>query len=216
MLTNAGRTQIQSWTYDSAGSPMGGSDGETATAINQAGGSYAPDPYDLINSYSTTIGSKSLTLAYTYDNARKPLSLTYPDGSTISYQYDGLEELTAIPGYAANGRYNFMGRLTGLQAADGTRRTKTWNAASGTLDGYDWNVTGKTARGLGWDVRGNLISQSKDGSSSSYVYDRLSRLEYSQEGGNIETLTDAGMPRGSRSCTWRELKAWTSRIQAQA
>jgi RHS repeat-associated protein len=91
-----------------------------------------------------------------------------------------------------------MGRLTSLQASNGTRRTKTWNATAGTLDGYNWNVTGKTARGLGWDVRGNLISQSKDGFNSSYVYDQLSRLEYAQEGGNIETLTDSTMPQGSQ------------------
>jgi len=92
----------------------------------------------------------------------------------------------------------YMGRLTSLQAPNGTQRTKTWNASAGTLDGYNWNVAGKTARGLGWDVRGNLISQSKDGFNSSYVYDQLSRLEYAQEGGNIETLTDSTMPQGSQ------------------
>jgi RHS repeat-associated protein len=196
-LTNANLTQTQSFSYDPAGSLMSGSDGGTATAINQAGGSYAPDPYDLVDNYTTSIGSKSLGLAYTYDKAQKPLSLTYPDGTTVAYQYNGLEELTGIPGYAANGQYNFMGRLISLQAPDGTKRTKTWNASTGTLDGYNWNVIGKTERGLRWDVRGNLISQSKDGFDSSYVYDQLNRLEYAQEGGNIETLTDSTMPQGS-------------------
>ena len=57
------------------------------------------------------VGTKSLNLAYTYDNGHKPLSLTYPDGSTVNYQYNGLEELTTIPGYASNGQYNYMGRL---------------------------------------------------------------------------------------------------------
>ena len=96
-LTNATQTQGQSWTYDIAGSLMGGNDGGVSTAINQVGGSYTPDPYDLINSYSTMVGTKSLNLAYTYDNGHKPLSLTYPDGSTVNYQYNGLEELTTIP-----------------------------------------------------------------------------------------------------------------------
>jgi RHS repeat-associated protein len=197
-LTNGAQTQSQSWSYDIAGSLMSGSDGGVATAINQGGGAYVPDPYDLVDSYATTIGSKILSLAYSYDNDHNPVSLTYPDGSRVNYQYNGLEELTAIPGYASNGQYNYMGRLTSLQAPNGTQRTKTWNASAGTLDGYNWNVAGKTARGLGWDVRGNLISQSKDGFNSSYVYDQLSRLEYAQEGGNIETLTDSTMPQGSQ------------------
>ena len=33
---------------------------------------------------------------------------------------------------------------------------------------------------------------------SPYVYDQLSRLEYAQEGGNIEAQTDASMPQGSQ------------------
>jgi RHS repeat-associated protein len=197
-LTNGNQSQVQSWSYDIAGSPMGGSDGSVSTAINQGSGSYIPDPYDLVNTYTTTVGSKSLSLSYSYDNGHRPISITYPDSVAVSYQYNGLDELTAIPGYASNGKYNYMGRLTSLQASNGTQRTKTWNATAGTLDGYGWKVSGKSSRSLGWDKRGNLTSQSKDGTSNSYVYDELCRLEYASEGGQFETRTDDTMPQGSR------------------
>jgi len=107
----------------------------------------------------------------------------------VSYQYDGLGQLTTIPGYASNGQYNFAGRLTRIDAANGTGRTKEWDASRGTLDGYQWTGTGKDSRVLGWDIRGNLSTQTKDGYSASYLYDAQNRLVYSQEGWPVEVTS---------------------------
>jgi len=198
-VTKQGSAAVnRSWSYDTAGSLMGASDGAVTTQVNQAGGGFTADPYDLINSYSTRVGGKSLAAAYTYDNSHSVTSLQYPDGTTVEYQYNGLDQLTGIPGYASNGQWNALGRLTRLDAANGTGRTKTWNASTGTLDGYNWNVAGKTARNLSWDNRGNISAQAKDNITSRYYYDALNRLYSAQEGGPVEAITDTSMPQGSQ------------------
>ena len=188
-LTNGGRTHAQSWTYDPAGALMSASDGAVVTAINQGSGSYVADPYDLVTSYATSVGGKKLALAVGYDKGLRPTSLTYPDGSAIAYAYDGLGRLSAIPSYATGGSYDFSGRLVSLDAANGTGRSKTWNAARGTLEGYQWTGTGKAARSLSWDTRGNLQSQTKDEGTASYTYDGQNRLSSSQEGWPVEVST---------------------------
>ena len=189
ILTNGGQTFSESWEYDEAGTLKSAIDGSVETKINQGSGSFIADPYDLITSYSTIIGGKGLSWTSSYDKSMRPLSLSYPNGESISYQYNGLGLLKSIPGYAENGQYDFSGRLTRLDAANGTGRTKSWNPGTGNLDGYEWTGTGKTATSILWDTRGNLSVQTKNGYSSTYFYDDLNRLVYSQEGGPIELST---------------------------
>lgn len=203
VLTKPGSPTLnQSWTYDLAGSLSSATDGNVTTRINQASGAFVADPYDLINSYSTSSTAngvtKTLALSSTYDNAHLPLTLTYPDATVVTSQYNGLEQLTAIPGYASGGSYNALGRLTSLSAANGTKRTKSWDQSTGNLTGYNWGVASKTARTMEWDNRGNLASQTKEGKTSNYQYDSLNRLSSTQEGGNFEALTDPSMSRGSQ------------------
>ena len=188
----AGQSQSEAWTYDEAGALKAGSDGAVSTTINQQSGTYVADPYGLVTSYLTTAGGQTLAWSQTYDKAQRPTSLTYPDGSAISYQYDSLGELIAIPGYASDGEYNYMGRLTSLSAANGTGRTKTWDSSKGTLEAYEWTGTGSAPRSLTWDNRGNLASQTKDSYSGRYQYDGQNRLVYSDEGWPVETSTKGG------------------------
>ncbi len=199
-FSNGSRSLNESWTYDAAGSLKSATDGSVQTSINQASSIYVPDPYDLINSYTTSVGSKNLSVSYTYDDAHNPTSITYPDGSVVSCLYNGLGQLTDIPGYASAGQYNFMGRLTSLSASDGSRRTKNWDPITGSLEEYDWHIEGKSARSLAWDNEGNLVTQVKDGHYSSYGYDKLNRLVLTQEAGEFEVNTKdiSGINYGSR------------------
>ncbi len=185
-FSNGSRFVSESWSYDAAGSLKSATEGSVLTQINWTGTTYVPDPYDLINSYSTSIGSKNLSVSYTYDNAHNVTSITYPDNSTISYLYNGLGQLTDVPSYATGGLYNFMGRLTSLSATNRTQRTKSWDPIRGTLDGYDWHISEKTSRALAWDNRGNLINLVKEGHNSSYGYDKLNRLVLVNEDGEFE------------------------------
>jgi RHS repeat-associated protein len=50
-------------------------------------------------------------------------------------------------------------------------------------------VQGKTPRELVWDDEGNLFSQSKEGYSNTYGYDRLNRITYAADGGAHEINT---------------------------
>ena len=142
-----------------------------------------------MNGFGCNLGNVALPVATSYDEVRRPVSFTFPDSQTVSYHYDGLGQLTAIPGYAENGQYNFAGRLTRIDAANGTGRTKQWDASSGTLDAYQWTGTGKDLRALSWDIRGNLSGQTKDGYSASYLYDAQNRLIHSQEGWPVEVTS---------------------------
>ena len=188
-LANGGTLQTQSWSYDLAGSLISATDGGVSTLVNQGSGSFAADPYDLVNSYATIVAGKTLAAAYTYDNAHSITATTFPDGTTEASKYNGLEQLTAINGFASGGTWDFAGHLTKLNAANGTGRTKTWNASTGNQDAYNWNIAGKTQRGLSWDNLGNLTGITKDGTSNGYIYDSLNRLVFAQEGGPFEVDT---------------------------
>ncbi|ULQ59742.1 RHS domain-containing protein [Brucepastera parasyntrophica] len=193
---NDGHTESRSWTYDMAGFMTGGSDGSIHTAVNRIDGSYKANAYGLITAYSTTVDGKTLAAAHQYDSGMRPLELVYPDGNTVTYQYNGLGDLTAIPGYASGGQYTRTGRLNELHAANGTKLRKNWNGQTGLLDGYDWGIPGVASRSLSWDTRGNIEKITRGENANRFSYDALNRLDRAIETGEIETsVHDFGLSR---------------------
>jgi RHS repeat-associated protein len=196
-LTKGSDVETKTYSYDAAGALMSARDGSVTSTLNSATGSYVPNPYDLVTSRMTSLGGTSLTTAYSYDLERRPTRIRYPSGRTIENSYNAMGELTAIPGYAANGTYDYRGRLLRLDAANGTARSKTWNGQTGTLDAYTWNNSGKATRSLSWNNEGELISQTRDEGTSSYVYDELGRLWYADEALRVEVKADQDLDWGN-------------------
>ncbi|MBU7026559.1 MAG: RHS repeat protein [Theionarchaea archaeon] len=82
-----------SFAYDSNGN---------CTLITDPAGytTYTYDNRNRLLSETRTIEGEPYTVGYTYDATSRLVSLTYPDQSVIAYEYDSLNRLTTIPGYA--------------------------------------------------------------------------------------------------------------------
>lgn len=65
------------------------------------------------------VGGKSFTNRMTYDALNRLTTLTYPDTSTVTYQYNNRNLLEAIPGFVTGIDYNAAGRKTRFQYANG-------------------------------------------------------------------------------------------------
>ncbi|MBU7025318.1 MAG: hypothetical protein HXS48_00135, partial [Theionarchaea archaeon] len=77
------------------------SNGNRTSMTDPAGTtSYTYDSMDRLLSETRTIKGTPYTVSYTYDAASRIVSVTYPDQSVITYEYDALNRLTNIPGYA--------------------------------------------------------------------------------------------------------------------
>jgi RHS repeat-associated protein len=184
---NGSKTGARSWSYDPAGFMYAANDNGVSTAINAQGGTYTANAWDLAVSYATVVDGISMGLSYTFDSGLRPTQMTYPDGASVRYAYDGLGRLKEIPGYASNGSYNFMGSLVSLNAPNGTSRTKEWDSVKGTLNGYSWNLASIAPRAIQWDTRGNILQISKGDASNVYYYDDLNRLVNARDGGPVES-----------------------------
>ncbi|MGD2249992.1 MAG: RHS repeat-associated core domain-containing protein, partial [Candidatus Methanofastidiosia archaeon] len=61
---------------------------------------YTYDTRNRLTSETRTIEGVPYPVSYQYDAASRLVSLEYPDHTTITYEYDDLNRLTTIPGYA--------------------------------------------------------------------------------------------------------------------
>jgi YD repeat-containing protein len=88
--------------------------------------SFVYDNRNRCTSETRTINGVPYTITYTYDSGSRLTSSLYPDQSIITYQYDTLNRLTDIPGYAQL-TYN----------ADSLLASMTYNNGTETLFQYD-------------------------------------------------------------------------------
>jgi len=62
--------------------------------------SYIYDNRNRLLSETRIIEGNTYTVNYAYDGASNTISMTYPDQSTVAFEYDPLNRLITIPGYA--------------------------------------------------------------------------------------------------------------------
>jgi RHS repeat-associated protein len=142
--------------YDSSGNRVLMTD-----SAGQAG--YTYDNRNRCTSVTRTIGGESYTVMYAYDAASQLAWLTYPDQSTMSYEYDSLNRLIAIPD--AEFTYN----------ADSSLATMTFG--NGTVTAYQYDNRNRPV---------NIHTQ-KDGTDIlllNYQYDlgsNITQLEYGRK-----------------------------------
>ncbi len=158
-----------------------------------------------------SVQGDSVTIRYTYDWADQVRSLTYPDGLTVTYDYDNRGRLTAVGGTTTADSVKYAGigythrnqietmRLGGsLQQVDYAYNERGWltsinngSSAGGDLFGqrlyYD---TSPPDAPSGWNPQynGNLFGQtiSMLGQDTTFIYryDNTDRLREVQRGGN--------------------------------
>jgi RHS repeat-associated protein len=117
--------------------------------------------YDLVGNLKSKTDRKNQTIQYVYDGLYRLSSKTYPDSTTVEYVYDlaGKVQLVSDPTGTYGFAYDNMGRLISTSAQ------------------YTF-VTGPAfTNGYAYDAASNRTSlTAPDGSSSTYGYDTLNRL----------------------------------------
>jgi RHS repeat-associated protein len=110
--------------------------------------------YDALGNVKTRTDAKGQTITVDY-NVRRPVKLTYPDGSTDTFDYDVLGRRTAMANanVGFTYRYDTLGRLT---SATNTR----------------YNLTATYT----YDAAGNRIKMVTPQSTVQYTYDAKNRL----------------------------------------
>jgi YD repeat-containing protein len=170
--------------------------------------SYAYDSKNRVISETNIIEGESYTVDYTYDATFQVTSATYPDGTTINYEYDSLSRLTTIPGYASfsydsNSHLETMtygnGIVTTYQYDDCSRKSGIHAQRNGVdimLFGYEYDSAGNL---LQIDYDRMLPDQQWRESLATYQYDWLDRLVAAN--GEYGTISYSYDPVGNRIST---------------
>ena len=115
---------------------------------------------------------------YQYDDASRLISVTQPNGDTVSYTYDGHGNrlsMTYPNGKTAEYVYDGMDRLISVKGVDGVTTTYEYDA----LGRRTKTVGGKETTEYTYDEVGDLIAQTTTGSydlALEYTYDLSGRM----------------------------------------
>ena len=135
------------------------------------------------------------TVSYTYDSHGNRASMTYPNGKTVKYTYDDMNRLIAVKGVD--------GETTKYEYDALGRRIATDGAKEDTVYTYDevGNLVSQTTTGAydlaleyAYDLSGRMTQESRTENgatlTSSYIYDALGQLTgFSRSDGQSETYT---------------------------
>ena len=133
--------------------------------------------YDHENllSQTQTIGTMDFSTAYTYTDAGKKASMTYPSGSKLSYVYNGKNEITNINLDGVTLLQNIKlknGSITSYGYVDGGKHTREYDLNERLIKlSYPAYV-----EELDYDEVSNIISIVTDKNENQYNYDMLNRL----------------------------------------
>ena len=124
-------------------------------------------------------------LSYSYDNAGRIETITYPSSAIVTYHYDSVGQINQIDldhngtttTLASNISYKSFGPMTGLTYGTNPSLTLTQNFDTG------YRMTSQTIAGLlnisypDYDANGNLKQQTEGTNTTDYSYDALNRLD---------------------------------------
>jgi RHS repeat-associated protein len=148
-------------------------------------------------------GSRTYTLGNAFDNADRMTSRAFPDGTTLTYSYDGSGRLISVPGYIHEAAYDARGLVARTRYANGTTTTRMYDARMRLASlRTSLPFAGDMAQDLSytWDRAGNLLAVADARTTSAhlttqsarYMYDalyRLNRADLDSGHTRAETLT---------------------------
>jgi len=140
-----------------------------------------------------TISGNPFITSWTYNSADQPVTMTYPDGEVLNYDYNSQGALNALTNdqsftYLASTKYDEAGRMTQMNLGSSNLLQKNFSyyAWSSSVNGGRLNnmtVTNSSSAtlqnlGYSYDSRGNItqINDPVNSETSTFSYDSLSRL----------------------------------------
>lgn len=141
----------------------------TYNAVNQTASDTSP----------TVTGSAPLAFHYTYNLDRQLTGIAYPDGTTVSMNYDGGGRLSqvSLPGLGA---YSYVydastGQLSSITAPDNETLNESWDGFLNTQTQWSGAISGTVARSFDSNLQLSAISVN-GASTQQYTYDSNGRL----------------------------------------
>ena len=156
-------------------------DGKNVTTFN-----YNIDSSLVARSWS--LDGKKYDFTYSYFNGGYPLTVVYPDKSSVTYSYNASAELAGIVYTDATGKANPNEAVTftayGVNGKPGLITFGSGMTMTKAIDGWgrsdtDTVMNGKTAISTmkyTWDNTGNITAQTRNGDATTYLYDEMQRL----------------------------------------
>ena len=212
--TCTGGQTLATYTYDA---------NSNRTTMTDAGGTvaYVYDARNRLTGETRTVnnGLGVFHTGYTYDNANRQTSITYPDGETVTTTYTprGLpSRLSSSLGgdYIQNATYNVFGQPIAQTAGNNLVTQNTYNPLTGQL----WRTQTGSLLNLGYayDPVGNITAIS-DGSKNEtlrYSYDHLDRLTgYQQDNSPAKSVTIRA--KGSYADGWPQMQLRVNGVVVQ-
>ena len=121
-------------------------------------------------------------------NAYQLTGVTYPDGETVSYDFNAAADATRLSGaqeYVSDVRYNALGKILAMDIGNGTATTYDYYGAAGNFRLKQMTVSGSAQgapalmdRVYAYDKVGNITTITAEDAryNQSFDYDDLSRL----------------------------------------
>jgi len=134
--------------------------------------------YSKTNPYQTTSDPTYGTTYYTYDPLGRPVNVTHPDSTALSYSYAGAAtQIKDESGYIRTSQNDGLGRMTSVcESSATTQQGGGINASPGNCS---QNITTNDFGFLttySYDALNNLTTVAQGTMQRSFLYDSLSRL----------------------------------------
>jgi RHS repeat-associated protein len=170
-----GRTPNAGFTYNSLGFRASMTDGTGTTTYT----------YDQLNRRTGQTNGAGQVVSYGYDLNDNLISITYPNGRTVSRSYDVANRLASITdwlGHTTNFTDDADSNITGTTYPNAVTATNTFDAADQLNNVADKNAGGTTLASFAYtrDANGQLTSTTPtgtgQGSNETYGYNSLDEL----------------------------------------
>ena len=127
-------------------------------------------------SESRKIDDHTWTTSWSYDSLDRVISMTYPNGESLSFEFNTQGTLNSIPGILGNMDYNAAGQTVQKMFLNGLTTTYTYDAKNSRLTGMQ--TPGIQDFRYSYDSVGNVLSlqDNMTGRTENFTYDDLDRL----------------------------------------
>ena len=173
LKTRSAGTRLTTMYYDEAG--FGDSIGRMTRVTDPSGSTVMfYDSMGRPSQDARVIGGKLYNTWHTYDLAGRPALLTYPDGETIGYSYDGGGGLIRVGNYVTSGLNNARGQLISRHLCNSVNEAFSYDPYRNWLK--TWSSSSVQTLNLNYDPRGSVTSLTGGPADWGYAYDALGRI----------------------------------------